>query len=278
MVIGDEAALTPADDAELRTLRSVHAPGNVRLACQARVRAAATVMPLVRLGPSTDQASHGHDEEAGGVERELAVLFVDIRGFTALTEEKLPFDVVYLLNNFFHAIGQAVYGNGGWVNDQAGDGVLAVFGGNGGMAEACRAAVLASAEADRLIGLLNARMQGELAQPLRVAMGLHCGAHVHGRIGVGDAMRMSIVGPAVNIASRLEAAAKEAEVQLAVSAEAARNAGLDTIGMPNRTLSIRGSLLPLDVLLIPSARELLTRFHHRPAAAPPDIALIAPTG
>jgi adenylate cyclase len=263
MVIGDEAALSPPQEAELRTLRAVGAPANVRLACQAHVRASATVMPLVRVGGGADMPVFVHDDESGGVERDLAVLFVDIRGFTALTEQKLPFDVVYLLNNFFHSIGQAVYGNGGWVNDRAGDGVLAVFGSAGGLAEACRSALLASAEVDRLIGLLNVRMEGELAQPLRVAMGLHCGRHVHGRIGVGDWLRMSIVGPAVNVASRLEAAAKQADVQLAVSAEAARHAGLDSTGLQIETIPIRGSQHPIEVLLVANARELVTRLRHR---------------
>ena len=220
-------------------------------------------MPLIRLGLGADMPVFVHDEETSGVERDLAVLFVDIRGFTALTEQKLPFDVVYLLNNFFHSIGQAVYGNGGWINDRAGDGVLAVFGSAEGLAGACRSSLLASAEVDRVIGLLNVRMEADLAQPLRVAMGLHCGAHVHGRIGVGDSMRMSIVGPAVNVASRLEAVAKQAEVQLAVSLEAARHAGLDTAGLAIETTPIRGSQHEIDVLLVPNARDLIGRLRHR---------------
>jgi adenylate cyclase len=270
MVFGEEAALAPASEAELQTLRSVGAAANVRLACQARVRASATIMPLVRLGTGADIPVFVHDDdEAGGVERELAVLFVDMRGFTALTEQKLPYDVVYLLNNFFHSIGQAVYGNGGWVNDRAGDGVLAVFGAPAGLGAACRSALLACAEVDRLIGLLNVRMEGELAQPLRVAMGLHCGTHVHGRIGVGigDSLRMSVVGPAVNVASRLEAVAKQAEVQLAVSAEVTRHAGLDTAGLASESVAIRGVRQPVDVLLVAHARDLLTRFRSVQAAA-----------
>jgi adenylate cyclase len=260
MVFGEEAALSPPDEVELRTLNAVGAAANVRLACQAHVRASAIVMPLVRLGTGSDIPVFVNDEESAGVERDLAVLFVDIRGFTSLTERKLAYDVVYLLNHFFHAIGQAVYGNGGWVNDRAGDGVLAVFGGSSGLEAACRSALLACAEVDRLIGLLNVRMEGELVQPLRVAIGLHCGPHVHGRIGVGDSMRMSVVGPAVNIASRLEAVAKQADVQLAVSAEVASHAGLDTVGLSIETTPIRGSRQPVDVLLVPKAHDLLTRF------------------
>lgn len=273
LIVGDESGLMPPSATELETLRSVGAPANVRLACQAHVCAAATVMPLVRVGRGMDMPVFVQGSEAGSVERELAVLFVDIRGFTTMTEKKLPYDVVYLLNNFLHTIGQAVYGSGGWINDRAGDGVLAVFGSPEGLPGACRSALLACAEVDRLIASLNLRLESELPAPLRVAMGLHCGPHVHGLIGIGESMSMSVVGPAVNVASRLEYVAKEHEVQLALSAEVARQADLDIEGWPMRATAIRGSTEALDVLLVPSARELLPRFraHHVEPPAPSEL-------
>ncbi len=256
LVVGDMAGLVEASSAENETLRAVRAPSNVRLACQARVRDGVTVLPLVRSGSGTDAPVFVKRGDAAGVERDLAVLFVDIRGFTALTDQKLAYDVVYLLNQFFHAIGQAVYGSGGWVNDRAGDGVLAVFDHPSGFANACRAALQACTEVDRRVDQLNERLRSELAQPLRVAMGLHCGRHVLGRIGVGDAMTLSVVGPAVNIASRLEALAKLADVQLAMSAEIAANAGIDCTDLPVQSTPIRGARLPIDVVLVAQARLL----------------------
>ncbi len=256
LIVGDESGLMPASEAELATLRSVSAPSNVRLACQARVRAAATVLPLVRLGRGGDTPVFVQASDEGSVERELAVLFVDIRGFTAMTEKKLPYDVIYLLNHFLHTVGQAVYGSGGWINDRAGDGVLAVFGDPAGLAGACRSALLACAEVDRLIEQLNVRIASELAEPLRVAMGLHCGPHVHGRVGIGESMSMSVVGPAVNVASRLEFVAKDANVQLALSAEVARLSGLDVEGLSTTPTTIRGTTSPMDVYLVERAREL----------------------
>jgi len=262
MIVGDTSGLMPPDDAELETLRSVGAPANVRLACQAHVRAAATVLPLVRLGHGTDTPVFVQASAEGSVERELAVLFVDIRGFTAMTEKKLPYDVIYLLNNFLHTVGQAVYGSGGWINDRAGDGVLAVFGDPTSLAGACRSALIACAEVDRLIELLNIRLESELPAPLRVAMGLHCGPHVHGRVGIGESMTMSVVGPAVNVASRLEFVAKDANVQLALSAEVARLSGLAVDGLPIKSTPIRGTTLPMDVFLVARARDLLKRIRH----------------
>lgn len=264
-VVGDAGGLSAVEDTERRTLRSIRAPADVRLACQARIRGAVTVQPLVRPRHGADAPGLAHADEAAGVERELAVLFVDIRGFTALTEQKLAYDVVYLLNHFFHAVGQAVYGAGGWVNDRAGDGVLAVFDpASDGLPGACRAALRACAEVDREVGLLNQRLQAELSRPIHIAMGLHCGRHVLGRIGIGEAMTLSVVGPAVNVASRLEALAKQADVQLAVSAEAARHAGLDVAGLALQTTAIRGSQLPLEVVLVGRASELPDRLSPPP--------------
>ena len=264
-VLGDATGLSDVGETERRTLRSIRAPADVRLACQARVRGAVTVQPLVRPRHGADSPALAHADEAAGVERELAVLFIDIRGFTALTEQKLAYDVVYLLNHFFHAVGQAVYGAGGWINDRAGDGVLAVFDpASGGLPGACRAALLACAAVDHEVAQLNLRMQSDLARPIQIAMGLHCGRHVLGRIGIGEASTLSVVGPAVNVASRLEAVAKQADVQLAVSAQAARHAGLATEGLALQTIAIRGSQQPLEVVLVERAQELVMRLAQAP--------------
>ncbi|MBC7704623.1 MAG: adenylate/guanylate cyclase domain-containing protein, partial [Rhodoferax sp.] len=74
-----------------------------------------------------------------------------------------------------------------------------------------------------------------------------------------DAMTMSVVGPAVNTASRLEAVAKGANVQLALSALVARHALLDTTGLSVLATDIRGLRAPLDVVLLPSARDITAR-------------------
>jgi adenylate cyclase len=259
LVLSDESGLQPASAAELATLRSIRAPDNVRLACQARLSGACTVMPLLKIKDRPGLASLAQHADFAGVERDLAVLFIDIRGFTALTENRLAYDVVFILNQFFDAVGQAVQGAGGWINDRAGDGALALFADPRGLTGACQIALQACAEIDHSITLMNVRLKNELSEPLRIAMGLHCGPHVLGRIGVGDAMTMSVVGPAVNTASRLEAVAKGANVQLALSALVARHAMLDTSGLPVSATDIRGLLVPLDVVLMSSAREITAR-------------------
>src|SRR5260370_3474532 len=93
----------PAED-ELGVLRRIGATSNVRLACQLRPRGAVEVTPLL---PPFAHAVDGRRrvDLAQGSEREIAILFADIRGFTALSESRLPYDVVFILNRYFAAIG-----------------------------------------------------------------------------------------------------------------------------------------------------------------------------
>jgi len=264
LVLSGESGLAPPNAAELATLRAIGAADNIRLACQARLTSAVTVLPIVRLQQASEAALLGGvGVDVAGVERDLAVLFVDIRGFTALTERKLAYDVVFILNQFFEATGKAIYGSGGWISNRAGDGVLALFAHPDGMADACRLALLAASEIDRAIIALNVRIADELTEPLRIAMGLHCGPHVLGRMGFQESMSISVVGPAVNVASRLEAVAKAADVQMAMSAAVARHALLDVEGLTAQTIPIRGSA-DLDVLYVTAARELGPRLARAP--------------
>jgi len=266
LVLSGESGMAPPGEAERATLRAIGAAANVRLACQARLTFPLTVLPLVRLQHGMEASVLG-GRDVAGVERDLAVLFVDIRGFTALTERKLPYDVVFILNQFFDVVGKAVYGAGGWIGNHAGDGVLALFGHTDGLPAACRLALIAVAEIDKAMADFNTRLAEELAEPLRLAMGLHCGPHVLGRMGFREAASMSVVGPAVNVASRLETQAKASNVQLAMSLAVARHAGLDIRGLPLSTVPIRGSA-DLEVLFLVAARTIVARLRHGTEATP----------
>ncbi|MGY2052867.1 adenylate/guanylate cyclase domain-containing protein [Methylobacterium sp. JK268] len=249
-------SLDPPGRQEAATLAAIGAPDGVRLACQARPTGDLTVMRILRpRGSDADTALLG-DPDLAGVERDVAILFVDVRGFTPLAERKFAFDVVYILNRFFEAAGGPVAAEGGWIGGYAGDGLLALFTHPEGIDAACRAAFRAAAQIDRAVQVLNRQIAAELPAPLRVAMGLHAGPLVLGRLGHGNDRPMSAIGPAVNIASRLEALAKGAEVQLAASAEAARRAGLSLDGLRTEVTDIRGSGRPLDVLYAARASDL----------------------
>jgi adenylate cyclase len=263
LVLSAASALEPPSQAELETLRTIKAGPNIRLACQARPKAETTIMRLLRVGTEQThlpQVAHqlAHQNYAG-IEQDLAVLFVDMRGFTAMTEHKLAFDVVYILNQFFATVGQPVYDMGGWISNYVGDGMIALFSDGAGIEPACRAALLAAAQIDQAVSDLNERLANEMQQPIRIAMGLHAGAHVIGRVGYRDSQAMSVIGLAINVASRLEALAKAASAQIAFSDAVAQHAGLETDGLHVETTDIRGLERPIDIIFMDHAREIASR-------------------
>ncbi|GGC92220.1 adenylate/guanylate cyclase domain-containing protein [Chelatococcus reniformis] len=262
-VLDGLAGLSPPAEAERRTLRAIGADPDVRLACQARPWRAATVLRLLpdqRLADMREAAR----SEATGVERTFAVLFVDIRGFTRLSEEKLPYDVVFILNRVFQTLGGAIEQSGGRIEKYIGDGLLALFEDTRGVGGASAAALRAAAAVDRALDRLNADLEPELGAPLAVAMGLHAGPLIVGKIGWGAAASITVIGPTVNVASRLEAIAKSENVQLAVSQPTVEAAGIATADLDVRRFEVKGVAAAMDIVLVGAARHV----ERGPAASP----------
>ncbi|TBY68114.1 adenylate/guanylate cyclase domain-containing protein [Rhizobium leguminosarum bv. viciae] len=249
-ILGDYDSLPAPDKMEETTLRRINAGPDVRLACQLRPNRDVAVAPL--LVPATEAALPANSQETSpGREREIAVLFVDIRHFTTMTETRLPFDVVFLLNRYFAIIGKAVEQSGGRLDKFIGDGAMALFGLNTAPEEACRQALNAAAAIVAEIEKLAAELADELALPLRIAIGIHTGPAVVGTMGYGRVRSMTAIGDTVNVASRLESAAKEFEAAIVISEPVATLSGTDLVGIESREISVRGRALPLKVYVIP---------------------------
>ena len=261
MVLRGGENLDPPSALESATLAAVEAGPRMRLACQTKARGDLTVKPLLQANSSVNFVPADLVDAPAVVERDLAVLFVDMRGFTTLTERKLAFDVVFILNQFFNTVGKPIYAFGGVITNYAGDGLIALFADPGGIKAACRSALLAAGEIDQAVEELNRQLAPDLKQPIEVAMGLHAGPHVQGRIGYKDAVSTSVVGLAMNIASRMETLAKQRGVQLALSQTVADDAGLDTRGLRVEATDVRGLQAPLGVVLVAAARDLTARLN-----------------
>jgi len=249
-ILGDYEHLPVPDKMEKTTLRRINAGPDVRLACQLRPNRDVAVAPL--LVPALEAALPANSQETSpGREREIAVLFVDIRHFTTLTETRLPFDVVFLLNRYFAIIGKAVEQAGGRLDKFIGDGAMALFGLNTAPEEACRQALKAAAAIVTEIEKLAAELAEELALPLRIAIGIHTGPAVVGTMGYGRVRSVTAIGDTVNVASRLESAAKEFEAAIVISEPVASLSGADLSSIESREISVRGRALPLKVYVIP---------------------------
>ena len=252
-VLAGAEGLSPPSEAEATLLQRIGAEPGVRLACQIRPTEPLTVARLLR--PETAPPALAHGLEGAGVIRIAAVLFVDIRGFTALSEAKLAFDIVYILNTFFAEAGRAVEAAGGRVDKYIGDGLMALFEHADGLGPAARNALAAVAAIDASLAKVNRRLTGEIDAPLSLAMGLHGGPLVSGRIGYGEAGRPTVIGRVVNVASRLETLAKARGVELALSLACAEAVGLDLTTLEIEAADLRGLDGSFPVALLPRVAD-----------------------
>jgi adenylate cyclase len=249
-------SLPPPMFPEVVTLASIDAPPNVRLACQIRPTGPLTVTRLLRPTATGPQDVDEPEFGLGGVEKQLVVLLLDMRDFTRLAQAKLPHDVVFLLNELFAAAGRAIAQQEGWIDKFLGDGLLAVFGEKRGVEIGCRQALRAARAIDLALDEINAKMEAELGRPLRVGMGIESGSLLMGRIGYGPNVDVTVIGSAVNVASRLETLAKEKNVQVVMSKAVAKFAGWEPPAELVSSVNVRGIAEPMEVVAIGRGRDL----------------------
>lgn len=241
--------LPPPEGLEQKTLNRIGATPDVRLACQLRPTGNISVVPL--LTPMAEAAIPVYSQTASpGREREIVVFFCDLRHFTALTEARLPFDIVFLLNRYFAIVGRIVEENGGRMDKFIGDGAMALFGLRTTPKEANRQALKAAAEIVREIDKLSAELADDLAAPLEIAIGLHTGSAVVGSMGYGNVKNVTAIGDTVNVASRLESVAKEFNRTLVFSEPVAGLSGVDITDIESREIAVRGRGEPLRVYIV----------------------------
>jgi adenylate cyclase len=251
---------------ELRVLARVEAPPDVRLACQLRPTGDVSVAPLLpaRAGPAESMIPSRRLE---GQERQIAILFADLRGFTSLAEHKLPYDVVFILNRYFETVGRAVKQAGGMVNQFTGDGVMALFGIEAGPVVGSRQALAAAGEIVAALGTLSRELAGELEGPFQVGIGIHAGPTVVGRMGFAESLYTTAVGDSVHVASRLEQLTKEHACRLVISADLAAYAGIELPVDTRREVTLRNRKAPLTIHVIDDV-EAVAASLRRPASAP----------
>lgn len=251
-------AIAPPDDGEAKVLQRINAGPSVRLACQVRPTVNVSVAPLLPANATAAEARDRKPHETGA-EREIAIMFADIRAFTKLSEDKLPFDIVFLLNQYFRSMGQAIESNGGKLDKFIGDGIMALFGIEAGGGAGCRQALAATAQMSKVLHDLNTALANDLDEPLRIGIGVHVGAVIVGEMGYSDTRSLTAIGDAVNVASRLEPMTKDYKAEAIVSEEVLQKAGVAGTGLKRDTVSVRGREQPLDVVVLMNGEELA---HH----------------
>ncbi len=156
----------------------------------------------------------------GGELKTATVLFSDIRGFTRMSEQLSPQEVVAFLNEYLEAMVDCVIEHGGVLDKFIGDAVMAVFGApvsQGGVADDAKAAVAcALAMQERLVDINERRAERGQAE-IKIGIGVHTGPLVAGNIGSPKRMQYTVIGDTVNVGSRLESLTKEHQRTVLVS-------------------------------------------------------------
>ena len=246
--------LIPPGRKETVLRRKVRFPETIRLACQTFIeKGTASVHRIIRdvsdLALYVDDSEIRYDEL--GEERELTLLFLDIRDFTPFMENYLPFDVMHLLRKLFSLFRTCIEEHGGRIIETAGDGLYAAFGLSTTADEAAANAVAAG----RLIftegGRFNtAYVETYFRHRFQIGIGLHSGLAVVGNVGIGINNNLSVMGLAVNIASRIQAATKDLNNSFLVS-ETTMSQEFEN--HPAALLSLKGISEPVKVYLLGEA-------------------------
>jgi adenylate cyclase len=240
---------------EAKALARIGATPGMRLACQIRPTADISIMPLLTADArALDGTVRGGLE---GRERLITVVFVDMRGSTALAEAKLPFDVLYILNQFFHEMTDALTATDGHYSQFTGDGLMALYGLHAtdpatGAADAVRGAH----EMLTRLEQLNYQLKGDLPAPLRIGIGIHYSTAIVGAMGPPRSRIITAIGDTVNTCARLESLTKDYGALVIVSRQAAEAAGLDLTGHELHQAPVKGRLELMQFYVLKSLADL----------------------
>ncbi len=221
LVLNGLAHCEPRNASEQRLADRLHFSPEIRLACQTCISGDIKVRRLVLDAEDielTSQIRAGAISGSVGKEKKVVILFSDIRGFTTFSEKNLPYDVVHILNRYFHEMGAVISNNGGYIDNYIGDGIMALFGVDDAPDAPFRA-VKAGLEMLEALETLNPYVESVYKTQLNIGIGIHYGEAVVGTIGAADKKKETAIGDAVNLASRIESANKTVGTRLLISEE-----------------------------------------------------------
>lgn len=194
----------------------------------------------------------------GGERREMTVLFSDIRGFTTVSEQSEPEQIVHLLNEYLTSMVAIVFKHRGTVDKFVGDAVMALFGAPLDDPHHADHAAEAALEMLEELQRLNARWEAEGRPRIDIGIGINTGPMIAGNIGSDQIMSYTVIGDAVNLGARLESLNKEYGTRIIISDATRRRltAGFDL--RPLGEVVVKGKSQAVEVFELaasPSARE-----------------------
>jgi len=240
---------------ESKALAKIGATAGTRLACQISPTSDISIVPLLAADASaSDGTTRGGLE---GSERLITVVFLDIRGSTTLGEAKMPYDVLFILNNFYSEMTKALVATNGHYSQFTGDGLMALYGLNAsdpatGAADAVRGA----REMLTRLEQLNRQLARDLPEPLRVGIGIHYSEAIVGAMGPPRSQIITAIGDTVNTCARLESLTKEYDGSVVISRQAAEAAGLNVTGRELHQAPLKGRIEQVQFYVLKTLADL----------------------
>ncbi|HCL96575.1 MAG TPA: hypothetical protein DHW77_02295 [Verrucomicrobiales bacterium] len=169
------------------------------------------------------RAPEGYYKAASGNRREVTVLFTDIRGFTHRSEEQDAGELFTQLNTYLERMVEVIFSHGGTVDKFIGDAIMATWGelGESDIDNQLNHSVLAAQKMLDVLDELNRSWEADGLKPFRIGVGIHHGEAIVGEVGSDQRTDFTVIGDAVNLASRIEGLTKALGVDLLISATVA---------------------------------------------------------
>jgi len=253
LVLEGNQHLNKPNDAETRLKSKIGLPDAVRLACQTHVSGPVKVERMLRdeSDIQTVIQINGKDPKkfklkSLGLEKHLVLFFLDIRNFTAFVETHPPFDVIYTMRKIFASFNEIIVKNHGEVIETAGDEIYAVFGRSSIGNSSADNAISTGLNILDALEHFNKTYHTILQKEIQVGIGIHSGTVVLGEINLGDKTKISTVGLAINIASRIQKYTKKLNNDLLVSHEVIKESSIERNAKPTE-VKLEGVTSPILV-------------------------------
>lgn len=249
--------LSPINKKEALLRSRLAFPNTVRLACQSFVtKGDVTVERIIKDELDFTLFLHNNTFEEKnqqlGVEKELALFFLDIKNFTPFVESYLPFDVIHVVRRLFFIFNNVINKLKGKIVETAGDGLYAVFGVDTNIREAADMALEASRLIVQELNILNEEyLQKYFFTFFEVGIGIHSGKVIMGKVRIADKYTESIMGMPVNIAARLQAMTRELNNNIIISEELAKHSTA-SFTIPLNHVKLKGIDNDIPIYLIGS--------------------------
>jgi adenylate cyclase len=159
-------------------------------------------------------ASQEGEVQLGGAKRPVVVFFSDIRGFTSMSEDMVPDEIARLLTEYFTEMVEIVFKHGGTLDKFMGDAIMALWGAPIAHEDDADRAMRAALEMQELLGELNSKWASEGRQQVNIGIGINFGEVFAGNIGSQQRLEYTVIGDAVNVASRLCSKARGGDIMV----------------------------------------------------------------